>query len=180
MEKGLCLVLLLGLPVFSDAAKTNPSDDQNLIRGKNIFMKYCSACHGSSAKGEGYRLLGPHPADLTSRGTAQQSPPCDPGVEQEVAAPVGAGAAGQQASPGGLERSLGAWQVAELEQGAASRFLRRVALTDQIVDPGVNVELELLAHVRAGGADPEQPTEATALVHAPAFVARSTLKTASA
>lgn len=73
MEKGLCLVLLLGLPVFSDAAKTNPSDDQNLIRGKNIFMKYCSACHGSSAKGEGYRLLGPHPADLTSRGTAQQS-----------------------------------------------------------------------------------------------------------
>ena len=69
MEKGLCLVLLLGLPVFSDAAKTNPSDDQDLIRGKNIFMKYCSACHGSSAKGEGYRLLGPHPADLTSRGT---------------------------------------------------------------------------------------------------------------
>ena len=69
MEKGLCLVLLLGLPVFSDAAKTNPSDDQDLIRGKNIFMKYCSACHGPSGQGEGYRLLGPHPADLTSRGT---------------------------------------------------------------------------------------------------------------
>ena len=58
------------------------------------------------------------------RGTAQQSPPCDPRVEPEVAAPVGAGAPRQQSPPGGPERALGAWQVAEFEQGAAPGIVR--------------------------------------------------------
>ncbi|HEX5550331.1 MAG TPA: cytochrome c [Nitrospira sp.] len=72
-EKGLCLVLLLGVPGFSNAAQDIQPDDQDLIRGKKIFMKYCSACHGASGQGEGYRLLGPDPADLTSQATRQQS-----------------------------------------------------------------------------------------------------------
>jgi mono/diheme cytochrome c family protein len=66
-------VLLLGLPVLSNAGKDIQPDEQDLIRGKKIFMKYCSACHGSSGQGEGYRLLGPNPADLTSQATRQQS-----------------------------------------------------------------------------------------------------------
>jgi mono/diheme cytochrome c family protein len=66
-------VLLLGVPGFSNAAQDIQPDDQDLIRGKKIFMKYCSACHGASGHGEGYRLLGPDPADLTSQATRQQS-----------------------------------------------------------------------------------------------------------
>jgi mono/diheme cytochrome c family protein len=72
-EKGLCLVLLLGLPLLCNAGQDIQPDEQDLIRGKNIFIKYCSACHGSSGQGEGYRLLGPNPADLTSQATRQQS-----------------------------------------------------------------------------------------------------------
>ena len=71
--KGLFVVLLLGLPVLANAEQNLPPDDQDLLRGKTIFMKYCSACHGPSGQGEGYRLLGPDPADLTSQATRQQS-----------------------------------------------------------------------------------------------------------
>lgn len=71
--KGLFVVLLLGLPVLANAEQNMPPDDQDLLRGKTIFMKYCSACHGPSGQGEGYRLLGPDPADLTSQATTQQS-----------------------------------------------------------------------------------------------------------
>ena len=45
-------------PLLSNAEQNMPPDDQDLLRGKTIFMKYCSACHGPSGQGEGYRLLG--------------------------------------------------------------------------------------------------------------------------
>jgi mono/diheme cytochrome c family protein len=69
------LVVALGLsgPAFTHAGRdTQPAAD-DLIKGKKIFLKYCSSCHGPSGQGDGYRLLGPNPADLTSLATRQQS-----------------------------------------------------------------------------------------------------------
>ncbi|MDF2458875.1 MAG: putative Cytochrome c55x [Nitrospira sp.] len=73
--KGIALVVALGLstPNFTYAGRDTQPPADNVIRGKKIFQKYCSNCHGLSGKGDGYRLLGPNPADLTSLATRQQS-----------------------------------------------------------------------------------------------------------
>lgn len=42
-------------------------------RGKKIFIKYCAGCHGRQGQGDGYRLLGPSPANLLSQSTMEQS-----------------------------------------------------------------------------------------------------------
>jgi len=73
VAEGLGVVLLVGLPLLSNAGQDVQPDAQDLIRGKKIFVKYCSNCHGPSGQVDGYRLLGPNPADLTSQATTQQS-----------------------------------------------------------------------------------------------------------
>jgi mono/diheme cytochrome c family protein len=57
-----------GAPVRSDAK----GETGNLPKGKIIFIKYCAGCHGPEDKGDGYRLLGPDPANLTSPSTMEK------------------------------------------------------------------------------------------------------------
>jgi mono/diheme cytochrome c family protein len=68
------LLLLAGLagPLYAHGQDVQPGA-VNLTKGKKIFQKYCSGCHGLYGKGDGYRLLGRSPADLSSIGTSQQS-----------------------------------------------------------------------------------------------------------
>ncbi len=54
-------LMLTGLWQAGHAAA--PAGDAR--KGKIIFIKYCSGCHGTTGQGDGYRLLGPSPADLT-------------------------------------------------------------------------------------------------------------------
>ncbi len=43
-------------------------------RGKTLFVKYCTGCHGPEGRGDGYKLLhGPDPANLTSPATRKKS-----------------------------------------------------------------------------------------------------------
>ncbi|MGA6826913.1 c-type cytochrome [Nitrospira sp. NS4] len=42
-------------------------------RGKTLFARNCAGCHGPEGGGDGYRLLGPDPANLTSPSTRQKS-----------------------------------------------------------------------------------------------------------
>lgn len=49
--------------------ETAPGDTR---RGKIIFVKYCAGCHGTGGQGDGYRLLGPNPANLTAPATQQK------------------------------------------------------------------------------------------------------------
>ncbi len=42
------------------------SSEESLRKGRQIFHRYCASCHGAKGEGDGYRLLGPDPADLTS------------------------------------------------------------------------------------------------------------------
>jgi mono/diheme cytochrome c family protein len=50
------------------------AQDHNLARGKVLFVKYCTGCHGPQGEGSGYRFLrGPDPVDLTSPSIGKKS-----------------------------------------------------------------------------------------------------------
>ncbi|HSN04492.1 MAG TPA: cytochrome c [Nitrospira sp.] len=40
--------------------------ERNLVRGKQLYEKYCLACHGPQGRGDGMTTLDPPVADLTS------------------------------------------------------------------------------------------------------------------
>lgn len=42
-------------------------------RGKTLFVRNCAGCHGAAGGGDGYRLLGPDPANLTAPSTRKKS-----------------------------------------------------------------------------------------------------------
>ncbi len=62
-----------GAPIQSDAAEKTESMTGDLAKGKTLFGKHCAGCHGSQGKGDGYKLLGPDPANLTSPSTKEKS-----------------------------------------------------------------------------------------------------------
>ena len=55
------------------AAVSESPDERSLRKGRQIFHEYCAGCHGAEGQGDGYRLLGPAPADLTSRLTQEKA-----------------------------------------------------------------------------------------------------------
>lgn len=42
-------------------------------RGKTLFVRNCAGCHGPEGGGDGYRLLGQDPANLTAPSTRKKS-----------------------------------------------------------------------------------------------------------
>ena len=54
------------------AGNALPVNDANLLRGKEIFLERCVACHGPSGdgKGPGARFMSPPPADFTDKDDA--------------------------------------------------------------------------------------------------------------
>jgi mono/diheme cytochrome c family protein len=42
------------------------ADERNLVRGKQLYEKYCLACHGPQGKGDGTTPFDPPAADLTA------------------------------------------------------------------------------------------------------------------
>lgn len=45
----------------------------DVARGETLFARNCASCHGPKGGGDGYRLLGPDPATLTSSSTGEKS-----------------------------------------------------------------------------------------------------------
>ena len=71
---GVILSAVLG--IWQPAAYGQPSPDKAEARpgnGKKIFVKHCSGCHGPEGKGDGYKLLGADPANLTAAATKKKS-----------------------------------------------------------------------------------------------------------
>lgn len=56
----------VGLTLFAGIAAAEPPAATPL-GGKQVYMRYCSACHGESGRGDGIvsGLMRPHPTDLT-------------------------------------------------------------------------------------------------------------------
>ena len=74
--RAVSIALLLGtgnpsLPMPAQAA--TGAQQGNVGKGQVIFVKYCAGCHGSKGQGDGYRLLGPNPANLTEDSTKKKS-----------------------------------------------------------------------------------------------------------
>ena len=69
MVTAMAMVWRIGHPPRLHAARINPvkSDQASLDRGKQVFMKNCTSCHGATAKGDGPvgANLNPKPTDLT-------------------------------------------------------------------------------------------------------------------
>ena len=59
-------LLLAASPLCVSADDFGGSGSGDPTRGKKIFVKYCSGCHGPQGQGDGYRLLGRSPANLLS------------------------------------------------------------------------------------------------------------------
>jgi len=46
----------------------------DVARGKTLFIKYCTGCHGPQGEGGGYKFLrGPDPSNLTLPSTGKKS-----------------------------------------------------------------------------------------------------------
>ncbi len=57
--------ILLAFVAQADAESKAQSGD--VARGKTLFIKYCTGCHGPQGGGDGYKFLrGPDPANLRS------------------------------------------------------------------------------------------------------------------
>jgi len=64
--------LLFGTVTPGQADPRAQSGD--VTRGKTLFVKYCTGCHGPQGGGDGYKFLrGPDPANLTSPSTRKKS-----------------------------------------------------------------------------------------------------------
>ena len=63
--------LLFGTAALGQAESKAKSGD--VARGKTLFVRNCAGCHGAQGKGDGYRILGPDPANLTSPSTRKKS-----------------------------------------------------------------------------------------------------------
>jgi mono/diheme cytochrome c family protein len=73
---GLWLLLLaaagVGQPVAYGQGASDPEQGR-IDKGQRVYVKHCAGCHGGEGTGEGYKLLGPDPANLTSPPTTKKS-----------------------------------------------------------------------------------------------------------
>lgn len=53
-------------------ASSQPGSDR-MAKGKQLYLKHCAGCHGPEGRGDGYRLLGADPANLTSESIRKKS-----------------------------------------------------------------------------------------------------------
>ena len=68
---GFASGLLFGAAAQGQAEPKIQSGD--VARGKTLFVRDCAGCHGPQGKGDGYRILGPDPANLTAPSTTKKS-----------------------------------------------------------------------------------------------------------
>lgn len=70
----LVTVVCIGWSAIPSQAKApaDPTTPQ-LAKGKRLFTRHCAGCHGPEGKGDGYKLLGPDPANLTAPATRKKS-----------------------------------------------------------------------------------------------------------
>ncbi len=63
-------IIFLSLLSFTQSAL---AEEVDLAKGKALYETHCAVCHGQEGKGDGYTLLDPPPADLTSSAIQKKS-----------------------------------------------------------------------------------------------------------
>jgi mono/diheme cytochrome c family protein len=48
-------------------------ESTRIAKGEKVYVKHCAGCHGAEGTGDGYKLLGPDPANLTSPSIKKRS-----------------------------------------------------------------------------------------------------------
>lgn len=71
---GVLLLIAAGNTSQAGAGpETVPPAKGNVTKGTMLFAKHCAGCHGQEGKGDGYKLLGPDPANLTAPSITKKS-----------------------------------------------------------------------------------------------------------
>lgn len=73
---GMLIAAMAGVaagPTHSGAGDNPAPKAAPSAKGKTLFIKYCAGCHGPEGKGDGYKLLGADPANLTAPETKKKS-----------------------------------------------------------------------------------------------------------
>jgi len=73
MMTAITVTLLLSLTVGDNGNAGSLSELDRMTKGKQIYIKHCAGCHGPEGKGDGYKLLGADPTNLTSESTRKKS-----------------------------------------------------------------------------------------------------------
>ncbi|MBA5868266.1 MAG: c-type cytochrome [Nitrospira sp. CR1.3] len=64
-----CVVLIAcvcGALIWPETRGAADPGKENVAMGKALFVRHCAGCHGPEGRGNGYKLLGPDPANLTA------------------------------------------------------------------------------------------------------------------
>ena len=67
------MAVACGALIWTNTRGEADSGKGEISKGKILYVKNCAGCHGTEGKGDGYRLLGPEPANLTSPSTKKKS-----------------------------------------------------------------------------------------------------------
>lgn len=73
---GISTAVCLGALFYGASAQGQPeaaTSQGDVVRGKTLFVRNCAGCHGPEGGGDGYRLLGPDPANLTAPSIKKKS-----------------------------------------------------------------------------------------------------------
>lgn len=62
-----------GAQIWAETEGVAESGKGEAARGKMVYVKHCAGCHGTEGKGDGYKILGPDPANLASPSTKKKS-----------------------------------------------------------------------------------------------------------
>lgn len=68
----VALISIVGSRAIAAQTETDSLSGHHASGGE-VFARHCAGCHGSEGKGDGYMMLGPDPANLTSPSTTQKS-----------------------------------------------------------------------------------------------------------
>jgi mono/diheme cytochrome c family protein len=64
---------LFSLTVGDNGNASSPPGLDRMAKGKQVYIKHCAGCHGPDGRGDGYRILGADPANLTSESIRKKS-----------------------------------------------------------------------------------------------------------
>ena len=71
---GVMLIVMVGVSQPAAYGKAGADFEQaRITKGKNLYARNCAGCHGAEGTGDGYKLLGPDPANLTLPSTTKKS-----------------------------------------------------------------------------------------------------------